>query len=101
MTQDEMTEALNARMNLHLQSSLGDAHAALIGARAQLDVAQMAQGDLQRDLADTKALLGAAETQVAQSGAEIEALKAKYAGTTEGKDEALQASADEASARSA
>jgi len=101
MTQDEMNEAMGQRHAFHTSALLGEQAAMAISLRAQLDVAQLAQGELQAELAKTKGLLEAAEAQVAQSGAEIEALKAKYAATTEGKDEALQASADEASARAA
>lgn len=75
MTQDQMNEAMGARHSFHLQSILGESAAAAISLRAQLDVAQMAQGELQKELAETKALLAAAEKQVTDSGAEVERLK--------------------------
>ncbi len=101
MTQDDLNEAMGQRHAFHTSAVLGEQAAMAISLRAQLDVAHMAQSDLQGQLATEKGLREAAEKQVAESGAEIERLNALYATTTEGKDAALQASADEFRARSA
>jgi hypothetical protein len=74
----------------NLKGILGESMAQSLHLKTQLDVANMELG-VARDL------IAAKDKEIAEKEGEIAKLKAMWESTTEGKDAALQASADEAS----